>query len=81
MTPEKYGIFCCPSGFQCQMSIYAHDGTVSLSQGGIEVGQGLFTKVITSSTYGRFCPAFERNQGAWGYFIINTISIYLSVCP
>ncbi|XP_041363518.1 xanthine dehydrogenase-like [Gigantopelta aegis] len=45
MTPEKYGVFFLPSGYQCQISIYALDGTVSVSQGGVEMGQGLFTKV------------------------------------
>ncbi|XP_048248147.1 indole-3-acetaldehyde oxidase-like [Haliotis rufescens] len=45
MTPVKYGMLYMGSGFTVDVAIYARDGTVTVVQGGVEMGQGLFTKV------------------------------------
>lgn len=46
IVPMWYG-FDYPSIFRygMQVNIYEHDGTVAISHGGIEMGQGINTKV------------------------------------
>lgn len=46
MTPVKYGIIWKGFNFTAYVAIYK-DGTVAVSQGGVEMGQGLYTKVCT----------------------------------
>ncbi|XP_067671800.1 xanthine dehydrogenase/oxidase-like [Haliotis asinina] len=46
MTPAKYGFFYMGAGLSVDVAIYARDGTVTVSQGGVEMGQGLYTKVL-----------------------------------
>ncbi|XP_050394780.1 uncharacterized protein LOC126812430 isoform X2 [Patella vulgata] len=46
MTPVKYGLNGFPFRFTCDISIYGSDGTINISQGGVEMGQGLYTKVV-----------------------------------
>ncbi|XP_012937727.1 indole-3-acetaldehyde oxidase [Aplysia californica] len=45
MTTCKYGMAYFGNGFTANVSIYAQDGSVVVSQGGVEMGQGLYTKV------------------------------------
>ncbi|XP_046576122.1 probable aldehyde oxidase 2 [Haliotis rubra] len=45
MTPVKYGFVYMGPGHTVDVAIYARDGTVTVVQGGVEMGQGLFTKV------------------------------------
>ncbi|XP_067671007.1 uncharacterized protein [Haliotis asinina] len=45
MTPVKYGLVYMGPGHTVDVAIYARDGTVTVVQGGVEMGQGLFTKV------------------------------------
>ncbi|XP_071107754.1 xanthine dehydrogenase-like [Haliotis cracherodii] len=54
MTPVKYGFFYMGAGFTVDVAIYSRDGTVTVSQGGVEMGQGLYTKVLqaVASTLG-----------------------------
>ena len=58
MTTSKYGMAYFASGFTCNISIFAQDGSVVVSQGGVEMGQGLYTKVYTKIdilTGSQFC--------------------------
>ncbi len=45
MVPCKYEISYFPLPNYCHINVYEGDGTVSVSTGGIEMGQGLNTKV------------------------------------
>jgi xanthine dehydrogenase/oxidase len=54
LTPVKWNVGWQGAGFNCFLSIYANDGSVSVSHGGIEMGQGIHTKV------GQVC-AYELN--------------------
>lgn len=45
LVPMKYP-FMYYGHFNVLVSIYAHDGTVAISHGGIECGQGINTKVM-----------------------------------
>ncbi|RUS86926.1 hypothetical protein EGW08_005331 [Elysia chlorotica] len=45
MTPCKHGIQYFGPGFGATVSIYCRDGSVAITQGGVEMGQGLYTKV------------------------------------
>ena len=46
MTPLRYGIeWGCGFPYTVLVNIYATDGAVAVSHGGVEVGQGINTKV------------------------------------
>lgn len=45
MTTCKYGISYFGPGHGATVTIYGRDGSVDISQGGVEMGQGLYTKV------------------------------------
>jgi len=45
LVPCKYEINYFPLPNYCNISVYEGDGTVSVATGGIEMGQGLNTKV------------------------------------
>ena len=52
MVPLKYSISYFGNIFTAMVSIFHTDGTVAIAHGGIEVGQGINTKVkISSSTF------------------------------
>lgn len=46
MTTNKYGMMYFGPGYGATVSIYARDGSVAVSQGGVEMGQGLYMKVV-----------------------------------
>ncbi|GFS13924.1 xanthine dehydrogenase/oxidase [Elysia marginata] len=45
MTTCKYGMCYFGNGHGATVTIFAKDGSVQISQGGVEMGQGLYTKV------------------------------------
>ena len=45
IVPCKYDITYFPLPNYCHISVYEGDGTISVSTGGVEMGQGLNTKV------------------------------------
>jgi xanthine dehydrogenase molybdopterin-binding subunit B len=45
LVPCKYSINYFPLPMYCHISVYEGDGTISVATGGIEMGQGLNTKV------------------------------------
>ena len=48
LVPCRYAINYFPLPNYCHISVYEGDGTVSVATGGIEMGQGLNTKVVNS---------------------------------
>ena len=44
-VPVRYGVSLPPFPNYCHISVYQNDGTISVSHGGIEMGQGINTKV------------------------------------
>ncbi|KAL8593330.1 hypothetical protein ACOMHN_009983 [Nucella lapillus] len=51
MNGVKHGLFWDGTGFPAQVTIFASDGTVVVSQGGVEMGQGLYTKVAQATAH------------------------------
>ncbi|XP_043564200.1 xanthine dehydrogenase-like isoform X1 [Chiloscyllium plagiosum] len=56
VVPLKYGLYWSESYYLCTVSIFASDGSVMISQGGIESGQGLDTKVAQVCAYALGIP-------------------------
>ncbi|XP_076461928.1 uncharacterized protein LOC143294357 [Babylonia areolata] len=51
MNAIKHGMFWDGTGFPAQVTIFASDGTVVISQSGTEMGQGLYTKVAQAAAH------------------------------
>ena len=51
MTPIKWGVGWNGASYNCIIAIYASDGSVSVSHGGVEMGQGIHTKVAQVCAY------------------------------
>ncbi|XP_048248710.1 indole-3-acetaldehyde oxidase-like isoform X1 [Haliotis rufescens] len=45
MTPVKFSVMYNNVGYTVDVAIYEVDGSVTVTQGGVEMGQGLYTKV------------------------------------
>ncbi|XP_041042508.1 xanthine dehydrogenase-like isoform X2 [Carcharodon carcharias] len=56
VVPLKYCLFWTDGYYLCTVSIFASDGSVIVSQGGIESGQGLDTKVAQVCAYALGIP-------------------------
>ncbi|XP_076459984.1 uncharacterized protein LOC143293041 [Babylonia areolata] len=56
MAAVKYGMHMVDSGIPLNMSVFSHDGTVTVVQGGVEMGQGLFMKVAQAVAHGLGIP-------------------------
>ena len=50
VVPMRYGIMWTGYTTSVLVSIYVKDGTVSIVHGGVEIGQGINTKVYTSNS-------------------------------
>ena len=48
MMPLRFGITWDGAPYTVLVSIYFNDGTVAIAHGGVEIGQGINTKVIWS---------------------------------
>ena len=46
MMPLRFGIAWNGAPYTVLVSVYAEDGTVAVVHGGVEIGQGINTKVI-----------------------------------
>ena len=58
MVPLKFGLDWNNSPFTVLVSVYATDGTVAITHGGVEVGQGIDTKVPGALGTGPALPAY-----------------------
>nr|KAG5714257.1 hypothetical protein BaRGS_018474 [Batillaria attramentaria] len=56
MCAVKYGMTMRDYGMPLLLSVYAHDGTVTVVQGGVEMGQGLFMKVAQAVAHSLGIP-------------------------
>ena len=45
MVPIKWGVDWRGGWYNCMLAVYNGDGTVAVRHGGVEVGQGINTKV------------------------------------
>ncbi|BFZ03639.1 hypothetical protein BsWGS_06678 [Bradybaena similaris] len=70
MCAVKYGMIWFPQGFPTVVSIFAGDGTVTVHTAGVEMGQGLYTKVAQAVAYTLKVPLdnvkVKRNQNNVG---------------
>ena len=48
LTPIKWGVDVASSLFTCLVNIHGGDGSVLVNHGGVEMGQGINTKVRIS---------------------------------
>lgn len=51
LTPIKWGVGWTGAYYNCMISIYAKDGSLSINHGGVEMGQGIHTKVAQACAY------------------------------
>lgn len=56
MMPVKYGVSTANNPMPAAVRIYADDGSVHVSHGGCEVGQGIHTKVAQAVAMALGCP-------------------------
>jgi xanthine dehydrogenase/oxidase len=49
LVPLRYGINWADSRYTAYVAIFRKDGTISITHGGVEMGQGINTKVYKQS--------------------------------
>lgn len=55
MVPLRYGVPWSGRNYGVNVAVYSQDGTVAISHGGVEVGQGINTKVFALCLYSVSC--------------------------
>lgn len=80
MMPLRFGIAWADAPYTVFVSVYANDGTVAVAHGGVEVGQGINTKVqyvCTAPSFSDFtiitavvnCMRLKENKKIIQYFL------------
>ena len=66
VVPLKYGVGWDGRSYTAMVSIFHTHGTVAIAHGGIDIGQGINTKVLTSLEYDYSQTSIKRSPSGNG---------------